>query len=126
MLYLSVSAQKNPAPFTATPPTSIAPGSATAGILSFSSSLKKERVLLSWSVSANEQTNRFELERSEDGNSFSTAGLILGTDKAGIDSYQFLEKDKSSKTYYYRLKIISKSGAVQCSPAIMGGPEAVK
>lgn len=82
--------------------------------------------MLSWSISSNEDANRFELERSQDGKDFIMAALIFGTDKAGTESYQFLEKEKYSRTYYYRIRIIGKNGKEKFSEAISAGPDAIK
>ena len=127
MLFHQVaSAHNNRVPFTATQPPFFSTGSLVSRILTFNSSLKKERILLSWSVDANQDANRFEVEKSVDGKTFTMAALVFGTDKAGTDSYQFLETEKYSKTYYYRIKIIGKNKSEDYSQAIMAGPGAIK
>jgi hypothetical protein len=123
LFHPSVYAQQSSTLFTATPPSST---TKISRILSFTSSLKKDRVLLSWSISDNEDANRFELERSLDGKEFVMAALIFGTDKVGTDNYQFLEKEKYSRTYYYRIRIIGKNGRTIYSDAINAGPDAIK
>jgi len=126
LIHQNVSAHNNKVPFTATQPPFFSTGFLVSRILTFNSSLKKDRVLLTWSVDANQDANRFEVEKSEDGKTFTMAALVFGTDKTGTDSYQFLESEKYSKTYYYRIKIIGKNKSEEYSQAIMAGPGAIK
>jgi len=126
LFHQTVSAHNNQVPFTATQPPFFSTGSLVSRILTFNSSLKKERILLSWSVDANQDANRFEVEKSLDGKTFTMAALVFGTDKAGTDSYQFLETEKYSKTCYYRIKIIGKNKSEDYSQAIMAGPGLIK
>lgn len=76
--------------------------------------------MLSWTVGENQETDRFEIEKSTDGKKFKVAGLIFGTDKTGIDYYQFFEKMKKSRTHY-RVKTIAKDGSVNYSQIIIAG-----
>src|SRR6187397_1116831 len=85
IFHQTVSAHKNSTPFTSTPPFYISTRSYTSKIISFNSIINKKKVLLSWTVSENEETDRFEIEKSADGKTFKTAGLIFGTDKSGLD-----------------------------------------
>ncbi|HYV53538.1 MAG TPA: hypothetical protein VE933_03015 [Chitinophagaceae bacterium] len=123
LVHQTVSAHNNRVPFTATQPPFF---STDSRILTFNSSLKKDRILLSWSVDANQDADRFEVEKSVDGKTFTMAAVVFGTDKTGTGSYQFLETEKYSKTYYYRIRIISKNKSEEFSQAIMAGPGAIK
>ncbi len=97
-----------------------------AKILSFSSNASKGKTTLNWTITNNEDADRFEVEKSADGKSFETAALVFSTNKSGTDNYQFFEKENKSKTYYYRIRIISKNGSVEYSQAIMAGPDIIK
>jgi hypothetical protein len=120
IFHQTVSASKNSTPFTSTPPFYFSARSYTSKIISFNSILNKKKVLLSWTVGENQETDRFEIEKSKDGKTFKMAGLIFGTDKAGIDYYQFFEKMKKAKTYY-RVKTVAKDGSVNYSQIIIAG-----
>jgi hypothetical protein len=76
------------------------------------------RVFLNWAVSANEQTDQFEIERSTDGKHFTIAALFFGSDKRGADHYEFFEK-KRTHTTYYRVRIIRKDHSADYSPVIV-------
>jgi hypothetical protein len=88
-----------------------------ATITHFSCGTDRNRVYLNWTVSANEQTNQFEIERSTDGKHFTTAALFFGSDKPGADHYEFFEK-RGSHTTYYRVKLIRKDHSSDYSPVI--------
>ena len=121
IFHQTVSARINPIPFTSTPPFYFAAGSSyTSKIISFNSIINKKKVLLSWTVDENQETDRFEVERSANGKIFVFAAMVFGTDKEGIDYYQFFEKMKKSKTYY-RVKTIAKDGSVNYSQIILAG-----
>src|SRR6476660_7181752 len=97
VFHQTVSARINPVPFTSTPPFYFAAGSSyTSKIISFNSIINKKKVLLSWTVDENQETDRFEVERSANGKTFVFAAMVFGTDKEGIDYYQFFEKMKKS------------------------------
>ena len=107
-------------PFTSTPPFQFSTGTYTSKIISFNSIISKKKVLLSWTVGENQETDRFEIERSTNGKTFKFAGMIFGTDKDGIDYYQFFEKMKKSKTQY-RVKTVAKDGSVTYSQILVAG-----
>jgi len=116
----SVSAQQLATPFTATSPSYFSATATSSKIISFNSIINRKKVLLSWTVGENQETDRFEVERSTDGKKFVFAAMVFGTDKAGIDYYQFYEKMKKAKTYY-RVKTVAKDGTVSYSYTIMAG-----
>ena len=74
----------------------------------FQGSKNKTNVQLQWTVGVNEDANTFEVERSNDGKSFSTAALMLGTEKSGNETYNYSELNEDAKVYY-RLKMVDKS-----------------
>ena len=95
-------------------------------IISFNSSSNKGKIILNWSITDNQEVDRFEIERSLDGKSFETAALVFANFKSGTDSYQFFEKENKSKTYYYRIRIVAKNDSVDYSQPIMAGPDIIK
>ncbi|HET6994685.1 MAG TPA: hypothetical protein VFI06_06870 [Chitinophagaceae bacterium] len=99
---------------------------ATPKILSFISNSNSGKIILTWMITDNQDVDRFELEKSLDGKSFKTAALVFANYKSGTDSYQFIDKENKSNTYYYRIRIISKNGSVDYSQAIMAGPDIIK
>ena len=85
---------------------------------SFMGSKNKNNVQLQWNVSINEISNSFEIERSTDGKNFETAALMLGTEKAGNETYSFAEMNEDAKVYY-RLRMIDKSDVISYSKILV-------
>ena len=67
------------------------------------------KITLMWSISNNETADRFEVERSADGKNFSTAGLVLSTEKSGSENYSYKESENTAGNMIYRLKMIDKN-----------------
>jgi hypothetical protein len=88
-----------------------------SAISQFTCNIVDNRIVLTWENAENEQTDRFELERSKDGKRFSTAALVFGTDTPGIAGYKFHEKVFSGKVYY-RIKIIRKDKSIEYSTVL--------
>ena len=68
-------------------------------------------VLLTWKIAGEENVDRYEVERSEDGRSFSRIGQIQSH---GKDTYTFSD-ETPLKTGYYRIKNVDRDGAFQYS-----------
>lgn len=80
----------------------------STAITSFQGKLSDGKALLNWTTTANRNTEYFEVQRSFDGNSFSTVSKIIGQPSAGSTAnYSFDENISSFKTafVYYRLRI---------------------
>ncbi len=92
---------------------------APATILQFDYSVKNERIYLHWTVIDNQAADRFELEKSYDGENFKSVALVFGTDKDSWADYKFYEKKKNSKYASYRIKIIQKDRSVQYHPIVL-------
>jgi hypothetical protein len=125
---VSASFNVTPSPFNcfASPAVTFSNASARPKIISFNSNSNKGKIILTWSITDNQDVDRFEVERSLDGKIFETAGLVFANYKSGTDSYQFFEKENKTKTYYYRIRIVAKNDSVDYSQAIMAGPDIIK
>jgi hypothetical protein len=84
----------------------------------FQGNLENERVTLQWKVAQNEASGRFEIERSNDGINFLTAGTVFPTTNADAQNYSYTETLKSYKIYY-RLKMFDKNQTAKYSNAIV-------
>jgi hypothetical protein len=120
MFHYSVSAQQDSPSFIATSKPILSSTSPLSKIISINSIISNKKVLLSWTVGQNQQIERFEVERSTDAKKFVFAAMVFGTDKEGLDYYQFVEKMKKSEKYY-RVKTIAKDGIVFYSKVIIAG-----
>ena len=82
------------------------------GLISFTASPNPDKsVTLNWATSQETDNDHFEIERSADGNDFTTAGILTGegTVRDGKE-YQFVDEKSLSGTSYYRLKQVDKTG----------------
>ena len=119
LLNQTVSAQNDSTPFTATS-TTYSSVTRSSNFVSFNSIINHKKVLLNWTVTQNQDTDRFEIERSVDGKKFVFAAMVFGSDREGLDTYQFYEKLKRSKVYY-RVKTVAKDGSLTYSKIIEAG-----
>ena len=84
----------------------------------FLGGLEQNKATLKWKVAQNETLDRFEIERSEDGVHFFTAGTVFPNAKSEGENYSYNETIKSYKVYY-RLKIYDKNQTSEYSKAIV-------
>lgn len=90
-------------------------------LLSFEISQKENDAYLLWKTISESNTDKFEIERSEDGTSFKkTATVKASANSNTTKSYTFKDKDAGKKflnqTLYYRLKQIDLDGRYTYSP----------
>ena len=122
IVYHPADATNNIAPFTSFSPRpastlSVAP----AKLISITGSISNNKVILNWVVGANETADKFEVEKSTDGKTFTLAALVFGSDKSETDNYLFYEKAGSKKTLY-RIKMINKNQQAEYSSVIEINP----
>jgi hypothetical protein len=84
----------------------------------FSGYLTNTKVTLNWSVAENELVNQFQVERSVDGQEFSTAAFVFNTENNGNENYAYFENMPASKTYY-RIKMTDKNNVVTYSKVLV-------
>jgi hypothetical protein len=89
--------------------------SIAANYKSFDAASDHNAVTLSWSISNNGANDNFEVERSFDLVTFSTAAYVLGAlpTSDGVEQFSFRDKDKrivNHAVVYYRLKQVDASG----------------
>jgi hypothetical protein len=77
-------------------------------LIYFAGKLENGKVTLEWKEAQNETIDRFEIERSEDGINFVTAGTVFPTAKSGTENYSYTETIKTYKVCY-RLKMYDKN-----------------
>ena len=79
--------------------------------LGFSAVRKNADVLVQWATSQEMNANYYEIERSEDGASWTLIGKVnaAGT-TSNTTNYSFTDRNVNSKTAYYRIKQIDLDG----------------
>ncbi len=81
-------------------------------LLSFTAKKEGKHNVLSWTTTSEINVDRFEIERSITGNTFTNIGSING----GLLSYAFTDDKPENAINYYRLRMIDKDGRFTYSP----------
>jgi hypothetical protein len=90
-------------------------------LTSFTASANSAGVLLNWTTATEINNHGFEIERSQDNETFYRIGFVEGTGTTTeIQSYSFVDDIEYSgvKTYYYRLRQVDLDGRSQYSDAV--------
>ena len=70
---------------------------------------------LNWQTATEINFNHFEIEKSEDGKNFITAGTVDSKHNESGSSYQFTDKESETQKMYYRLVMVDNDGQVEYS-----------
>ena len=90
-------------------------GPLPVNLISFSGNIQKEGVLLSWRVTDESSIDKYEIERSADGNHFEFIGFLDSKNVSTSQTYSWLDKSFKAPVSYYRLKIIGQNGDTKYS-----------
>jgi surface protein len=92
-------------------------------LISFTGSKQANGNVLSWQTANEQNTKRFELERSANGSSFTKIAGIAAAG-AGSHRYNYTDATPHSTTVWYRLKMIDTDGKFSYSPVVIIQPNA--
>ncbi len=87
-------------------------------LASFSGKVNNKTVLLNWESATEINVEKFEIERSTDGNNYSVVGSENAFGQGG-NNYQFSDIAPPSGISYYRLRLIDKDGTLSYSKVIV-------
>ena len=79
-----------------------------ANVLDLNGFVENDTARIAWKVSDNEKGNVFEVEKSADGITFKTLGIVLGSNKPGMEEYEFKGILQKENTAFYRLRVINR------------------
>jgi len=79
-------------------------------LLSFNGNLQNNFSVLSWSTSTEEEVVYFELQRSDDNNSFTTIATINGKGNGPTNYYSFTDPQLVQDKKWYRLILTNTKG----------------
>jgi len=81
-------------------------------LINFSAFGQKENILLNWATASETNNQHYEVQRSSDGISFSTIGIVEGAGTyEGRNNYQFTDNTPRNGYNYYRVKNIDFDGS---------------
>ncbi len=88
-------------------------------LLSFNAVKKDQKVVLTWETAQEQNSDRFEIERSSGGTVFSTIGTVRSAGNTNTPaSYSFTDSHPMNGINYYRLKQIDFDGKFMFSKTI--------
>lgn len=91
-------------------------------LISFSGQLNNNDVHLQWQTASEIDHDYFEIERSTDGQTFTAAGRVAGTNQGIVENYSWTDAGAAQLTsskLYYRLKMVSKTAEVEYSSILI-------
>lgn len=90
-------------------------------LASFSARKAAADIQLQWQTTGELATDRFEIERSNDGRNFTAAGQVAATNNGAVKDYQWIDANAATvaSSLYYRLKIIDKTGSIEYSNTVI-------
>jgi hypothetical protein len=92
-------------------------------LVDFTGNRVQKNVALSWTTASEQNSNRFEIERSFDGRKFETAGTTRANGRSSVfESYQFTDMNivsaATGRVIYYRLKMVDNDNSFAYSKTI--------
>lgn len=94
-------------------------------LLSFSGYLNHKKAVLTWQTASEKNNNRFNIERSFDGNNFETIAAVKGNQTSNsVNNYTYTDENAAnemlqSHTLFYRLKQIDNNGDYAFSKIVL-------
>ena len=88
-------------------------------LISFTGNQTNNDIKLNWEVATNEIADRFEIQKSINGQNFTSAGIVFATEKTGSQAYSFNTGATVSGNIIYRLRIFNKNNKVDYSNNII-------
>ncbi len=89
-------------------------------LVSFKATCQNDGALIEWHTSEADNIDRFEIEKSTDGNKWATLGSVKAHSDSKGSSYAYEDKQPSPEAWY-KLKIVDRSKNTSYSPIFSGG-----
>jgi uncharacterized protein (DUF1501 family) len=88
-------------------------------ILSFTGNWKNAAVSLQWTTDKEINIDFYEIQRSDDGVNYSKKGTVVSLNIANKHEYSFYDNNLQQSFYYYRIKVVEKSGQIKYSNTLL-------
>ncbi|NML23810.1 T9SS type A sorting domain-containing protein [Pseudoflavitalea sp. G-6-1-2] len=85
----------------------------------FKGTANNKAVLLNWSASLELNADRYELQRSNDGNTFENIASVPAKNSSVGNDYAYTDWTASSGNNYYRLRMVDKDGTYKFSNIVV-------
>jgi hypothetical protein len=87
-------------------------------LLDFSATHRSGYNLVSWTTSDEINVKNYDIQRSDNGNDFYTAGIVAARNMAQAQQYQFTDYTAMKEVAYYRLRSIDNDGKFKTSKVV--------
>ena len=84
----------------------------------FSGQVNNKKASLKWTSSEENNLSHYEVEKSDDGKSFTKVGTVIAWNNSTNSMYEFTDATEMVAPAYYRLKIVSAEGVFKYSHII--------
>lgn len=88
-------------------------------ILSFTGSWKNAAVTLQWTTDHETNIDSYEIQRSDDGAGFGKKGTVTALNVTSRHDYTFYDNSLQQSFYYYRIKVVEKSGTIKYTSVLL-------
>jgi uncharacterized protein (DUF1501 family) len=88
-------------------------------LLSFTGVWKNGEVSLQWTTDKENNIDSYEIQRSNDGVSFSKRGTVTALNVTTKHDYTYYDTSLQQSFYYYRIKVLDKAGTIKYSAVIL-------
>jgi autotransporter-associated beta strand protein len=90
-------------------------GSLPVHWVQFSARLSNGHALLSWTVADETAVDHYEVQRSDDGNTFYSTGRVTARNVPALQSYHYTDSLAIKDVAYYRIRSVDKDGKANLS-----------
>ncbi len=88
-------------------------------LLSFTGKWAGSQVNLQWEIDQESGIDQYEVQRSDDGINFIKIGSVAAVNSTVRYTYSFTDSALSKPAYYYRIRIVEKSGSTELSSVLL-------
>jgi hypothetical protein len=89
-------------------------------LFSFKGQLQDKHAALQWKTASESNTSLFEIERSNNGNSYNKIGIVNAAGNSStLKTYNFYDREIALATNYYRLRMVDKDGSSTYSNIVL-------
>ena len=85
-------------------------------LISFEAVKQNKKVLLQWTTDNEVNTNKFIVERSDDGTTYKAISTVAALNRSGVNNYNVTDDLPFAGLNFYRLRMIDKDGLYRYSP----------
>ncbi|HEX9511569.1 MAG TPA: T9SS type A sorting domain-containing protein [Puia sp.] len=87
-------------------------------LMGFSGSVGNNDIVLSWIMENETNSKWFVIERSSNGNSFDSIGVVAGLNNMHESNYSYTDLRSPSGNSYYRLRLVNSDGGIKYSKVV--------